>query len=232
MNILITGASQGIGLAIARAFAKKENRIFITSKNEVKLYHTLEALQRQYPDTEFRARAFDLSVREQAVALGNWMLEQGTPDVLVNNAGLFEPGNVSDEADGVLESQMALNLYSAYHLTRTVLPAMKAQRKGFIFNICSVAGLQAYPGGGSYSISKFALNGFSQNLREELKPHGIKVAALFPGAVMTASWGDFDNSQKRIMEAGDIALLIETATRLSAAACVESIILRPQLGDL
>lgn len=232
MNILITGASQGIGFAVAEIFSKKGNQVWITSRNEVRLYQALESLQTKYPDTIFRAKAFDLSNKEQAIALGSWALEHGTPDVLVNNAGLFEPGNVTDEADGVLESQMATNLYSAYHLTRTVLPAMKEKKQGFIFNICSVAGLQAYPGGGSYSISKFALNGFSQNLREELKPHGIKVAALFPGAVMTASWGDFDNSEKRIMEAGDIAVLIETATRLSDAACVESIILRPQLGDL
>ncbi|SDE29939.1 SDR family oxidoreductase [Niabella drilacis] len=232
MNILITGASQGIGFAVAEIFAKKGNQVWITSRNEVRLYQALETLQTQYPDAAFRAKAFDLSVKEQAIALGNWALGHGTPDILVNNAGLFEPGNVTDEPDGALESQMATNLYSAYHLTRTILPAMKEKRRGFIFNICSVAGLQAYPGGGAYSISKFALNGFSQNLREELKPHGIKVAALFPGAVKTASWGDFDNSEKRIMEAADIAVLIETATRLSDAACVESIILRPQLGDL
>ncbi|MGJ7031132.1 SDR family NAD(P)-dependent oxidoreductase [Niabella hirudinis] len=232
MNILITGASQGIGFAIAEVFAKKGNRVWITSKNEVRLYQALATLQATYPDAAFGAKAFDLSVKEQAIALGKWVLEQGVPDILVNNAGLFEPGNITDEADGALESQMTTNLYSAYHLTRTLLPAMKEKRQGFIFNICSVAGLQAYPGGGSYSISKFALNGFSQNLREELKPHGIKVTALFPGAVKTASWGDFDNTGKRIMEAGDIAALIETTTRLSDAACVESIILRPQLGDL
>ncbi|MCD2424095.1 SDR family oxidoreductase [Niabella pedocola] len=232
MNLLITGASQGIGFAIAEIFAKKGNRVLITSKNEVRLYQALESLQTRYPDADFRAKAFDLSEKDQAQALAGWALEQGAPDVLVNNAGFFEPGNVSDEADGVLESQLAINLYSAYHLTRALLPAMKEKRKGFIFNICSVAGLQAYPGGGAYSISKFALNGFSQNLREELKPHGIKVTALFPGAVMTASWGGFDNSEKRIMEAADVATLIETSTRLSDAACVESIILRPQLGDL
>ncbi|ANH83428.1 short-chain dehydrogenase [Niabella ginsenosidivorans] len=232
MHILITGASQGIGLAIAEVFAKQGNTLLLSSRNDLKLYKTMETLQTHYPDAVFYAKAFDLSVKEEAIALGKWALEKGTPDILVNNAGLFEPGNISDEAEGVLESQMAVNLYSAYHLTRTVLPAMKKNARGFIFNICSVAGLQAYPNGGSYSISKFAMNGFSQNLRQELKPYGIKVSAFFPGAVMTASWGDFDNSEKRIMEAGDIAKLIEATTQLSAAACVEDIIIRPQLGDL
>ena len=91
-------------------------------------------------------------------------------DVLVNNAGTFIPGNVYDEGEGVLEKQMEINLYSAYHLTRLLLPPMMKQKSGHIFNICSIASLQAYPNGGAYSISKFALAGFSKNLRHEMKP--------------------------------------------------------------
>jgi short-subunit dehydrogenase len=103
---------------------------------------------------------------------------------------------------------------------------------GHIFNICSIASLQAYPNGGSYSISKFALHGFTRNLREELKPTGVKVTGVYPGAVLTDSWGGFDNSGGRIMEVSDVALMIYQATQLSPQACVEDIVLRPQLGDL
>jgi short-subunit dehydrogenase len=74
--------------------------------------------------------------------------------------------------------------------------------------------------------------GFSKNLREEMKEYGIKVTAVHPGAVLTASWGDFDNSSKRIMEASDIAKMVFASSQLSAAACVEEILIRPQLGDL
>jgi NADP-dependent 3-hydroxy acid dehydrogenase YdfG len=98
--------------------------------------------------------------------------------------------------------------------------------------MCSIASLHAYKDGGAYSISKYALHGFSKNLREEMKPHGVKVTSVFPGAVLTDSWGDFDNSNQRIMEAQDIAKLIYTAAQLSPAACVEDIIIRPQQGDL
>ena len=98
--------------------------------------------------------------------------------------------------------------------------------------MCSVASLGAYENGGSYSISKFALNGFSQNLREEMKAHHIKVTAVFPGAVMTDSWGDYDNTSNRIMQANDIAKMIYAAAQLSPQACVEEILIRPQLGDL
>jgi short-subunit dehydrogenase len=105
-------------------------------------------------------------------------------------------------------------------------------KQGHIFNICSIASLQAYANGGSYSISKFALLGFSKNLREELKPHGIKVTAVCPGATLSASWDGFDIDPKRIMEAADIAKMVLAASQLSSMAVVEDIILRPQLGDL
>ena len=104
--------------------------------------------------------------------------------------------------------------------------------RGHIFNMCSIASLDAYKNGGSYSISKYAMYGFSKNLREEMKPHLIKVTSVFPGAVLTDSWDGFDNSTKRIMEAEDIARMVYASSQLSPQACVEDIIIRPQLGDL
>jgi NAD(P)-dependent dehydrogenase (short-subunit alcohol dehydrogenase family) len=126
---------------------------------------------------------------------------------------------------------IAINLYSAYHLTRKLLPVMMKAKSGHIFNMCSIAGLQAYANGGAYSISKFALNGFSKNLRDEMKPHGIKVTAIHPGAVFTPAWEGFAQPE-RIMEVKDIAEMVFAASQLSLQACVEDIILRPQLGDL
>jgi short-subunit dehydrogenase len=153
-------------------------------------------------------------------------------DVLVNNAGQFLPGSVHDEGEGVLERMIAVNLYGAYQLTRVLLPGMMARRSGHIFNICSVASLQAYPNGGAYSISKWALAGFSANLREELKPHGIKVTSVYPGAVYTDSWAGSGVEPNRIMQAADVAEMVYAASRLSPQATVEEILLRPQLGDL
>ena len=92
--------------------------------------------------------------------------------------------------------------------------------------------MQAYKNGGAYSISKFALDGFNKNLREELKGFGIKVTAIYPGAVLTDSWGDFDNREHRIMEAEDVAKMVFASSQLSIGACVEEIVMRPQLGDL
>jgi short-subunit dehydrogenase len=109
---------------------------------------------------------------------------------------------------------------------------MMEAKRGHIFNICSIASLQAYPNGGAYSISKFALSGFSKNLREEMKPYGIKVTGVYPGAAYTDSWSGSGVDPKRIMEANDVAQMVYATAQLSAQACVEDIVLRPQLGDL
>ena len=232
MNVIITGASRGIGKAIAEVFASNGHTLFLSSRSDVALYKTTEELATRYPQATVKSKPFDLSVKERAQQFGRWCLEQAVPDVLVNNAGLFEPGNTFNEPEGTLENQIATNLYSAYHLTRTVLPRMIERKTGHVFNMCSIASLDAYPNGGAYSVSKYALHGFTKNLRHEMLQFGIKVTGVFPGAVMTDSWSGFDNSSHRIMEAEDIAKMVYAATQLSMQACVEDIIIRPVLGDL
>ena len=232
MNVLITGASRGIGKAVAEIFAANGHGLFLSSRNEVALYKAMEELQTNYPSVSIKAKAFDLSDKQQAKDLGTWCLKNAVPDIIVNNAGLFEPGSVHNEPEGTLENQLAINVNSAYHLTRVLLPKMMDRKSGHIFNLCSIASLNAYDNGGAYSISKFAMYGFSKNLREEMKPYNIKVTAVHPGAVLTDSWAGYDNSSKRIMEPEDIAKMIYACTQLSAAACVEDIVIRPQLGDL
>jgi short-subunit dehydrogenase len=235
MNVVITGASRGIGKAVAEIFAANGYNLFLSSRGELGLYKTMEELVTRYPDVTIKARPFDLSIKEQAQEFGSWAVQQGDKngvDVLINNAGLFEPGSVYNEPDGALENQLAVNLHGAYHLTRVLLPSMMERKSGHIFNICSIASLNAYKNGGAYSISKFALYGFSKNLREEMKPFGIKVTHVLPGAAYTDSWSAGGIDPKRIMEADDIARMIFAASQLSMMACVEELVLRPQLGDL
>ena len=232
MNVVITGASQGIGLAIAAAFANAGYTLCLCSKTKANMDAAGNSLASKYPNAIIHSTDADLSQKEQCVKFANWCLEKGTPSILVNNAGFFSPGNIEDEADDALEQQMAVNLYSAYHTTRALLPAMLKMGKGHIFNICSIASLNAYAQGGSYSISKFALLGFSKNLRLELKDKGIKVTAVCPGAVYTNSWVGSGVDPNRIMESEDIAKMIFAAAHLSPQAVVEDIVMRPQKGDL
>ena len=232
MNIIITGASKGLGKAMAKKFALDGNTLFLCARNEDQLNATANEIQNEFPKSIIYTKKVDVSKKNEVIEFGNFCLQKGSPDILINNAGQFIQGSVYNEIDGALEQMITTNLYSAYYLSRAIIPAMMEAKKGHIFNICSIASLQAYQHGGSYSISKFAMLGFSKNLRDELKPHNIKVTSVLPGAAYTDSWIGSGVDEKRIMEANDIAIMVYAASQLSAQACVEEILLRPQLGDL
>jgi short-subunit dehydrogenase len=232
MNVIITGASKGLGKAMAEKFAEAGNNLFVCSRNEVQLYKMMEEMLLKYPQCTIKAKPVDLSKKKEVETFGNWCLQFGVPDILINNAGQFIPGSVYNEEEGALEKMIEMNLYGAYHLTRLLLPKMMEAKSGHIFNMCSVASIKAYANGGAYSISKFALLGFNKNLREEMKPYNIKVTAVIPGAAYTESWASSGIDEKRFMQAKDIAEIVYAASQLSPQACVEEILLRPQLGDI
>lgn len=232
MNIIITGSSKGLGKAFANIFAKDGNSIFLCARNCDALTATANEIQQAFPQSNIKSKCIDISNKTNAQEFAKWCLSFGTPDILINNAGIFIPGSIYNEEDKILEKMIETNLYSAYHLTRALLPAMILNKKGHIFNIISIAALQAYTNGGSYSISKFAMLGFSKNLREELKEFNIKVTSVLPGATYTDSWKDSGIKKDRIMKETDIAKMVFAASQISFQACVEEIIIRPQLGDL
>lgn len=233
MNIVITGASKGIGKAIAEKFASKGYSLFLCARHEKPLASLAEELLTKYSGARVEYKICDVSEKKQLKDFSAWVLSNtSSADILINNAGNFVPGHVHEEEDGVLEHLMSTNLYSAYYLSKYLLPPMMQRKSGHIFNICSIASLKAYQHGGSYSIAKYAMAGLSANLRDELKKYGVKVTAVFPGAAYTASWDSSGVPPERIMKAEDIAEMIFTAANLSPQACVEEIVIRPQLGDL
>ncbi len=233
MNIVITGASKGIGKAVAERFAANGCSLYICARNEAPLQLLAAELEAAHPGVRVHYRCCDVSERQEVLDFAEWVLGHTTSiDVLVNNAGAFIRGQVHDEQAGVLEKLMETNLYSAYHLSRALVPYMIKRRSGHIFNICSIAALKAYPFGGSYSITKYALAGFSTNLRDELKQYDVKVTAVFPGAAFTTSWAESGLARNRFMEAADIAEMVFAAAGLSPRACVEEIVIRPQAGDI
>ena len=162
----------------------------------------------------------------------NVLKEFGHVDVLINNAGIFRGGKLYEEADGGLEDLMTINLYSAHYLSKWLVPAMIERKRGHIFNLCSVASIQAYSGGGAYSVTKFALLGLSKALRQELKEFSIKVTAIIAGATLTESWSGTEHHESRFMQARDVAAIIWDINKLSAGTVVEEILLRPILGDI
>ena len=233
MNAIITGATQGIGKAIAERFLEEGWSIAICARNWNDLQQVQLEWTSNFPHQQIYIFKADLSIKEEVKSFADFVLSHfQTIDVLVNNAGIFMPGKLAEEAEGQLEQMIAVNVYSAYHLTRALLPNMKNNKKGHIFNMCSVASLKAYDNGGSYSISKYALMGFSDNLRHELIGTGIRVTALMPGATMSRSWANAPVDKDRLMPAKDVASMVWAAYQLAQNTDLETIVMRPILGDL
>ena len=232
MNVVITGASKGLGKAIAEKYAEAGHHLIICARSEDTLFTAKQELLQKNSNCKVEMMTIDLSKKENIAEFGKYCLMFGAPDILVNNAGSFLPGSIYEEKEGTLEKMMESNLYSAYYLTKFLLPKMMEAKSGHIFNMCSTASIEAYTDGGSYSLRKFALLGFTKNLREEMKPFNIKVTAIIPGAVYTDSWSGTDVKPERIMKPEDIASMIYGASMLSPQACVEEILFRPQSGDL
>ena len=233
MNVIITGATKGIGKAIGDLLLSKGHSIAFCARSKDDVEALAQQWKKSYHGRLIIGEVCDMGIQEEVISFAASVIHQMKKiDVLVNNAGVFLPGEILQEDNGALEQMINVNLYSAYHLTRKIAPLMAKQGSGHIFNMCSVASITAYPNGGSYSISKFALLGFSKVLREELKPKGVKVTSILPGATWSNSWAGVELPRERLMEANDIALSVANALEMSPSAVVEEIIVRPQLGDL
>ncbi len=220
--IIVTGGTKGIGRAIADRFVAEGFDAVVCARS-------VDGLQSK----GILPIAADLSTRDGVNTLLDYVRSLGRPvDVLVNNTGIFQPGQIHNEAEGTFEQLMSTNVASAYHLTRGIVGDMIARRQGHIFMMCSTASITPYTNGGSYCISKFALLGMSRVLREELKPHGVKVTAILPGATLTASWEGTDLPEERFLKPEDVANSAWAAYSLSKSAVVEEILIRPQLGDI
>jgi NADP-dependent 3-hydroxy acid dehydrogenase YdfG len=224
---LVTGATRGIGLALAQKLVEKGFKVSGTGSSK----ESCTTAAASNPNIRFFP--VDLSQKgEIKTFVHQFLAETGVPDLLINNAGKFLPGSIGEEEEGVFEELMAVNLSGPYHLTRGLLPGMKATKSGTIVNICSTASIVPYPNGGSYCISKFGLLGFSKVLREELKPYRIRVISVLPGAVLTDSWAGSGLPENRFIDTDSLAELVVTACTLPENVVVEEVLLRPFEGDI
>ena len=227
--VVVTGGSRGIGLAIVEKFSELGYAIALCSRNK----ENLDRVKNNFEGKRIFTFAADLSKKSEVEKFGNFVLNLNIPIVcLINNAGVFIQGKIFEEPEENLTTQLETNLLSAYYLTRMLIGNLKDQKSSHIFNISSIAGVQAYPQSGSYSISKFALQGFSKSIREELKNTSVKVSTIIPGATYTDSWKGAGLPETRFIQAKDIAEIISTTFNLSKSTVVEEIVLRPQLGDI
>ena len=181
---LVTGASRGLGLEIARAYAQRGARLVITARGG----EALDAAARELSTTtDVVAAAADVSHDAERIVHAG--LERfGRIDVLVNNASELGPSPMpalEDYAWQDLERVLRVNVLAPLHLAQLVLPGMKERRAGVIINVTSDAGVEAYPGWGGYGASKAALEHISRTLAEELADTGVRVFAVDPGDMDT-----------------------------------------------
>ena len=250
--VVVTGASQGIGRAVAEAYAEApeasgEMRLALLARNADNLEATAEACRTRGATAEpFVCDVTDAAQVERAC--GEVLKRLGPPDVLVNNAGAFVPGAFLETTPEAFRAQVEVNLTSAFLVTRAFLPAMLARgdgatdapeasggappHTGDVVFMASVASVRGYPGGAAYGAAKHGLLGLARTLREETKSRGLRVIAVLPGATLTPSWDGVDVPPDRLMPPEAIAQAVVAATALPPSAVVEEILIRPQLGDL
>jgi NAD(P)-dependent dehydrogenase (short-subunit alcohol dehydrogenase family) len=230
--VVVTGASQGIGRAIAEAFAgEPDSKLALVSRNEQKMRETAAACNARGAETRY----FVCDVTDEAAvdAMARDVLERwGAPDVLVNNAGAFRPGGLREMSPSTFREQVEANLTSAFIVTKAFLDPMIEAGRGDIFFMGSVASIKAYPGGVAYCASKHGLLGLARVVREETKEKNIRVTTLLAGATFTASWEGSGLPEERFMPPEDIARSVLDVYHLDPRTVVEEILLRPRLGDI
>lgn len=235
--VLITGASQGIGAAIAKVFAKEVRgvRLALVARNERNLATAVRACAKLLggPGAAVESFACDVSDDASVAAMAAAVTKRfGGVDVLINNAGKFEGAPLAEMSVAQFDRLIGANLRSVFLVSKAFVPAMAARGSGDIFNMSSIAGLDAYPGGAGYCAAKFGVTGLSKVMRAELKTKGVRVCCVFPGATWSPSWGGSGVPAVRMMPAEDVARAFLDVYRLTRNTVVEEIVLRPQLGDL
>lgn len=217
----ITGGSSGIGLAMARLLAAKGANVIIFSRRADQLRSAVNEIQncRLSADQRVSFMPMDVASREMTVeVLGKAVTEFGAPDILINSAGISWPQKFEDTEFEKFDDIIKVNLYGTWNTINFLLPYLK-QKKGYIINVSSIAGFIGVFGMTSYSASKFAVIGFSEALRSELKPDGVNVSVLCPPDVDTPM---LDKSNK--IKPEEAKAISATADIMTADAIAEYLV--------
>jgi len=201
LRVLVTGGGRGIGRAIALRFAREGASVVVAARTATEIDKVVAEIER----TGGKGMAAQFDVREeQSVAAGMWRAMEflgDEVDVLVNNAGVFHVAPLEETDYERWRWMFLANVDGPYFVTKECLPALKASGRGHVFNISSMAGKRGYAGNTAYCASKYALRGFGDALREELRPAGVRVSTVYPSSTDTAIFdgvpGNWDRSKMK-----------------------------------
>jgi NAD(P)-dependent dehydrogenase (short-subunit alcohol dehydrogenase family) len=223
---LVTGASRGIGLAIAHRLTRMGASVALCARHEGKLAAIAGELERDglkalaVAADVTRSADVDSAVEKTEQALG-------PIEILVNNAGIGYFALVQDASEEKWDSVIDTNLKAAFLLSKAVAPGMIGRKRGHIINIVSLAGKSAFAGGSIYCASKWGLLGLTQCMAEDLRPHGIRVSAICPGSVHTEFSPHAGKDPKKMLQPEDVAHAVETIVTQAPQSFISEILLRP-----
>lgn len=226
MIAVISGATRGVGRALAFMLAQEGYDLALSSRNFSDLEQLKLELEASFSTTVFIHQA-DLSIKEEALNFSTTIIEKFNKiDVLINNIGKYNIGKITD-SNSDLELMLNTNLNSAYYISKHIAANMGNNNSGHIFNICSVLSFVPRVEAATYTISKHALKGFNDVLREEMREYNVKVTAIYPGSINTSSWEGIIAPKEKFVQPDDIAKIIKTCLAISKNANIEEIVINP-----
>lgn len=224
---LITGASRGIGFAIARKLGRMGAKVGICARQANRLEEAAALLRTE--EIEVNAVAADVtSAAEIAALVAKMEKSLGSIEILVNNAGIGYFGPVQEADEKNWDAALDTNLKSVFLLTKAVAPGMIGRRSGHIINIASLAGKNAFKGGAIYCASKWGLMGLTESAAEDLREYGIRVSAICPGSVATEFGSPASKKDPRkMLQPDDIAHAVEMLVTQAPQSFISEVLIRP-----
>jgi 3-oxoacyl-[acyl-carrier protein] reductase len=224
---LVTGASRGIGFAVARKLGRMGAKVGICARQANRLEEAATLLRTD--EIETLALAADVTKAEDIAALvARTEKSLGWIEILVNNAGIGYFGPVQEADEKNFDAVLDTNLKSVFLLTKAVAPGMMGRRIGHIINIASLAGKNAFKGGAIYCASKWGLMGLTECMAEDLREFGIRVSAICPGSVATEfSSPASKKDPRKMLQPDDIAHAVEMLVTQAAQSFISEVVMRP-----
>ncbi len=227
---IVTGGSRGIGYNVAEALLAEEANVFICGRDNSNLKSALEKLQGKADSSRVDGAVADVGRYDDCRRLIRSAVERfGGIDILVNNAGIgtFKPVDqiTPEEWDATIHT----NLSGVFYCCREAIPHLRKRGGGYIFNISSLAGVNAFAGGSAYNASKFGLNGFSEAMMQDVRYDGIRVSYIMPGSVSTDFGGSAGSNRQEgwKLTGEDIAKAVIDLYKFPTTALASRIEMRP-----
>ena len=222
----VTGASRGIGFAIAQRLAQLGCKIAICARDEGHLQSAAKKLA--IFDAQIVALKVDVAQpAEIEPAVKRVEKALGPIDILVNNAGIGYFGAIQDAPEEAWDSVLDTNLKAVFLLSKAVAPGMIQRKAGHIINIASLAGKNSFAKGGIYCASKWGLLGLTECMAEDLRPFGIRVSAVCPGSVATEFSPHAGKDEKKMLQPDDVAHAVEMLVTQAPQSFISEVLLRP-----